>query len=294
MTNTARKFRRLSWHDPQAWDANGILKDGVTVSVPTYLVDAGAKMHEVHDAAQAVRSGKYNRPGWRPPLHQDAAALDARADAYQQYEERLTSAYLDARGDDPETGFGSSGSLDLQLGDVCTVKGSSDIGPQGSRGHIVVGPDGELCCKADHLRAGGSSDPRDAAMTRDARAALYRQYDEDISRQWAAPNAEAARRVAETASHTPPRPAPTINTYKVTLHRRGDDDDETADIYERVQAGSSGAAVGEAMKRNPGYEATEVETVDAMRRDSRSSHRQTMDQLYASYAEEVSGAWRRG
>lgn len=94
-TNMARKYRRLAWTDPEAWDEDGILKDGVAVSIPVSLADA--KMSEVYDAAQAVRDGRYNRPGWRPALKQDAAALDARAAAYREYEDRVTSAYKDAR-----------------------------------------------------------------------------------------------------------------------------------------------------------------------------------------------------
>jgi len=93
-TNATRKYRRLSWDDPAAWNDDGILKDGVVVSVPVSLADA--RMPEVFAAAQASRSGQYNRPGWRQALQQDAAAADARQLAYDQHRHYIENAY---RGD---------------------------------------------------------------------------------------------------------------------------------------------------------------------------------------------------
>jgi hypothetical protein len=124
--------------------------------------------------------GAGNRPGFRI-IKQDAAVVDQRASAYADYERRMTSAWKDARGGDPETGFGENGSLDLQLGDVCTVStGGGKFGPEGSRGHIKM-VNGELTCVADHFAAGGSEDSRDAALSKDE---AYRIYDENLVRQW--------------------------------------------------------------------------------------------------------------
>jgi hypothetical protein len=99
MTNTNRKYRRLSWTDPEAWGADGILKDGVAVSVPLSLADAS--MAEVAGAARAVRSGAYNRPGWRT-MHQDAAARDALQQARDDYELELTLAWTGKPNADPD------------------------------------------------------------------------------------------------------------------------------------------------------------------------------------------------
>ena len=155
-TNTARKYRRMAWDDPNAWDEHGILRDGITVSVPTYLIDANAKMSEVYDAARAPRSGAYNRPGFRRPLHQDAAALDARQLAYDQHRHYVENAWRDAdtdpdRDDKGVSGFGERGQSGPVEDMSCTVKGNP----------------------------GG-----DAAMTTDTRELAYQAYDEGVSRQW--------------------------------------------------------------------------------------------------------------
>lgn len=194
-TNTNRQYRRLEWSDPEAWNSDGILKDDVSVRLPMFMIDGKMKMADVHTAMQVVNSGRYNRPGFRSGLQQDAAAAaDARADAYLEYETRLTRAYKDARGDDPDVGFGENGSLDLQVGDVCTVStGGGKFGPEGSRGHVKM-VNGVLTCVADHLRAGGSEDPRDS-MT-DARTQAYLDYDRQVSLQWATGKGKPAIRDA--------------------------------------------------------------------------------------------------
>jgi hypothetical protein len=73
-------------------------------------------------------------------------------------------------------------------GDVCTVStGGGKYGPEGSRGRVKM-VNGVLTCVADHMRAGGSSDPRDAAITaRDHQrvmSELYARLDAETSQAW--------------------------------------------------------------------------------------------------------------
>jgi len=191
-TNTTKKYRHLAWTDPQAWDENGILKDGVSVRLPLFMLDQKWKMADVHNAAQAMQDHRYNKPGFRPALKQDAAAADARADAYLEYERRLTSAYKDAGGDDDDdpTGFGSSGSVDLVEGMTCTVSsnpsGDHRFGEEGDAGVMRNVPGYGLICVSNQVKA-------DALPARDGRShqqvmdELYRRLDAELSQAWRNP-----------------------------------------------------------------------------------------------------------
>lgn len=211
-TNNNKRVKRLSWDDPNAWGPDGILKDGVCVSLPVSLADA--KMGEVYQAARAMNDGRFNRPGWRPALHQDAAVADARQkvrDEYQNYENYITSAYRqndadrdrDDRGasgwgergtpnqqltgpiggDEPDDrdedveGFGERGQRGLMVeGATCTCKGSGDLGAEGDAG-IVRRVGGKLVCVSNR----NAGDARDGSTShKQVMDEAYARYDSEL------------------------------------------------------------------------------------------------------------------
>lgn len=179
--NTNRQYKRLAWTDPSAWDERGILRDGVTVNVPTYLIDAGAKMSEVYYAARATRSGAYNRPGFRRPLHQDAAALDERQQAHDAYLDYVENAWRDGPHSDHDRGIhgaGERGQGGPVEGMSCTVKGNPGgdhrFGEEGDAGTFRNVPGYGLICVSNQVKA-------DAAISKDE---AYRIYDAELREKW--------------------------------------------------------------------------------------------------------------
>jgi hypothetical protein len=125
-------------------------------------------------------------------LYATAAARDARARAYELYDQEIQQAWrnTDPRGRSFEsTGFGSSGPRGQSEGDACTIDGRS--------GHLkMVG--GQLQCVPDKIDAvplidsfghrPGFAFVNDAA-TREARARMYALKDVEYENAWRGPNA---------------------------------------------------------------------------------------------------------
>jgi hypothetical protein len=154
-----------------ACDDHGALRNGCTMRVPFQARDG------LSTTQLAVR---------------DAAARDARARAYELYDQEIQQAWrnTDPRGRSFEsTGFGSSGPRGQSEGDACTIDGRS--------GHLkMVG--GQLQCVPDKIDAvplidsfghrPGFAFVNDAA-TREARARMYALKDVEYENAWRGPNA---------------------------------------------------------------------------------------------------------
>ncbi len=75
----------------QALDANGVLRDGCTVRVPSYLRDSAHDRARLHDG---YGNSCFNRPGWRVS---DAAFNDARESARREYIDRMCKEYKNTK-----------------------------------------------------------------------------------------------------------------------------------------------------------------------------------------------------
>ncbi len=165
-----------------------VLEDGETLRIPVHLQDSAQeefrhKQRASRQATDASGSRDFHRAGFR------VASAYTDSDAVQQaraeYLDYVQNAYKlgDARGDDPDTGFGSNGSLDLQVGAACTVKqGGGRFGPEGARGTIQR-VDGRLVCVANSNNDAMSRDGLSHAQIMDRE---YRRYEEEQSRAWRA------------------------------------------------------------------------------------------------------------
>jgi hypothetical protein len=132
-----------------------VLADGETMRIPMSMVDSSAGRSRVLDGAM-------HRPGFR--VTNDAAMLDAKRQAYTDYENWLGNAWCDTA--NPPTGFGERGSIGAREGDECTLDGAP--------GHLHR-DGGRLVCVPDRRS-------RDA-MT-DARAAAYADYENWLRDAW--------------------------------------------------------------------------------------------------------------
>ncbi len=162
-----------------AFDANGMLKDGVTrVRVPIKMMDSAGGLldtasardliastddkHSVHDAAiQYVQARlRDRRPGFTR-----ATPASTRNVLYDSFDQAISQQWRA-----PPTGAGSRGPRGAQAGDVCTIDGWP--------GHLRS-VDGELKCVADKKRA--AADQADHHQMMDA---LYAERDHEVSEQW--------------------------------------------------------------------------------------------------------------
>jgi hypothetical protein len=151
--------------DAEATDANGIIKSGFSVRVPTYLLDhddwrrdmaehfrrpvtadaALVRLQAQHDALSALyRDGAATRDAARQEM------IDAHAGAWK------TDAV------DPNTGFGERPFRGQQPGDQCTINGAAGH-LQMVNGAIVCVPDGKRQDSAPTFDAAEGQRLKDAA-----------------------------------------------------------------------------------------------------------------------------------
>jgi hypothetical protein len=153
--------------DANPYDANGILKDGRSVTVPMMMRDAMRR--DIARNAASLDDGRMfdaslRRPGFR---HADSRTLDATERAYSDYENAQTNAW---RGADAEGGV---------EGALCTVKNAEYPEAFGSRGHLVrVG--NKLVCTPDRR----DDARRDALPVRDEREQTYAAYQSYAENAW--------------------------------------------------------------------------------------------------------------
>jgi hypothetical protein len=184
MTTINRKYRRLAWDDPAAWGEDGILKDGVAVRLPVSLADA--KMSEVHDAARAVRSRQYNKPGWRAALHQDAAAKDARQAAYDSYEFALTLAWkpnADPDDDDVDNNGTAPGTVVTQ---AFTLPADATM----DQVYSAYDQAAESAYKGKPVRDATPVHAADGRSHQQVMREVYKLRDQELSESWRNPTAE--------------------------------------------------------------------------------------------------------
>ena len=163
-----------------------ILNDGEILRVPLSMQDAATEDFRGRQrAARKVVDGSgesglgLHRPGFRTTGN-FAATRDERQQVRDEYETYITGAWRigDARGDDPQTGFGENGPLG-QVGTACTVRGGGGkYGVEGSPGTWRQIEGVGLVCVADDR---GTDD---AASVKDARERAYQMYDRELSQQW--------------------------------------------------------------------------------------------------------------
>jgi hypothetical protein len=112
----------ITTRDDDVFDDRGLLRDGKTYRVPLILRDADTLSPVQREvlADVAMRDAALHRPG--PRFCTDAAANDAKAQAYAESVEELTTAWQ-RKPVDSESGFGSGEFRGQQPGDVCTING---------------------------------------------------------------------------------------------------------------------------------------------------------------------------
>ena len=174
MTTRYRRRGRDVTED-EALDADGILRDGFSVSVPMTMRDSVQRA-----VAQNLHDGHGNRDmvGHRPGFIMDANANDARQRAYDEYDRAKATEYLgDARREGRE-------------GTICTVRNAQFPRAQGAPGHVRNG-----ICVPDNENLRDALPTHDANMTLDAIEARHQQrmsaeysaYDARVREMWRNP-----------------------------------------------------------------------------------------------------------
>jgi hypothetical protein len=138
-------------NDDDAFDENGILRDGHTVRVPLQMRDAMRRASNMRDGGHhRLERDPYarHRPGQR---FGDMAALDAKERAYREYEQRQCDAWK------------------AREGDLCTINGAP--------AHLNA----QLECVPDRREKPSRID---STPTNDARAEAYAAYDREMSNAW--------------------------------------------------------------------------------------------------------------
>ena len=136
----------------EAFDEDGLLRDGKRYRVPMITRDAAPRGFQRHGQVHDGRSGDPtagNRPGYRIVDTIDRAQ---RQQAYDAYHHDLVNAYKSSPhgfgGDPSVTGAGSHG----RAGDACTINGRA--------GHLKL-INGELQCVPDRQDAASLLDPKE-------------------------------------------------------------------------------------------------------------------------------------
>jgi hypothetical protein len=91
--------RYEDFHEDDAYDENGLLRDGHKIRVPLTMRDAMTPLQReiatqrarITDASGNCDGFAFSRPGYR--ILVDAAARDARETAYAEYLDDLTNAW---------------------------------------------------------------------------------------------------------------------------------------------------------------------------------------------------------
>jgi hypothetical protein len=176
---------RHQTNDDDAFDENGLLKDGRTVRVRMSLKDAMALRDRPRVTDAFGRS-----PGSRPGFLISDHGREAKAQAYLDYERELASRWRDQN---YPNGAGSSGPIGQQAGDLCSINGAAGV--------LRPGPDGRLVCIPNKQSFKGSNgndedepgpdDPEmaasDAATMRKHRSKMrdeYSRYDDELTNAW--------------------------------------------------------------------------------------------------------------
>ena len=164
--------------DDDAFDENGIIKDGRSIHTPMYLMDSTQRSIALHDG-----HGNRELVGHRPGhiVARDANdANDARDKANRLYDEQVSNAWR-------------TGGAEGREGTTCTVRNGEFSEYFGAPGHIVDGTctpdelidDGELR-DMQPLRDGLTLDVLEREhQQRVGRA--YQQYDEELRNAWRTP-----------------------------------------------------------------------------------------------------------
>jgi hypothetical protein len=193
--------------DDDAFDENGILRDGHRARYAMTMMDSGfddtqrAVARDAHERRVARRFGlsdgsALHRPGFRHNVND--IGLDARIEAHEQYCDELENSW---RG--PPTGASSSGHRGAQPDDSCTLNGRA--------GHLRW-IDGELKCIADRSILG-----EDCALSdREAAHAEHRHY---LENAWRSPDAGGV------ADHRPVRRADQMPTRDTVEQAYADHDE---------------------------------------------------------------------
>jgi hypothetical protein len=189
-----KQLQKIDWENDDNWlivkDGTRILKvlkDGCKVSTSMMAMDAANATHQqaMFDATERQRSRNFGlkdaadlrRPGFR--FQTDAAGRDARARAYQDYENSQVEAWRS-----PPTGAGSSGPRrGQQTGDSCTTDGRA--------GHLRV-VDGELRCIPDGPVWGSDG------TVMDERQLAYEDYERTLINSWRNPDADVSDRSVQS------------------------------------------------------------------------------------------------
>jgi len=183
----AQTYRRDA-NDDDDFDERGILEDGRRLHVPLMMMDGvddplqRAVMRDTVERQRARRFGlkdsaDLTRPGFR--FQTDAAGRDARARAYQDYENSQVEAWRS-----PPTGAGSSGPRrGQQTVDSCTTDGRA--------GHLRV-VDGELRCIPDGPVWGSDG------TVMDERQLAYEDFEHTLINSWRNPDADVSDRSVQS------------------------------------------------------------------------------------------------
>jgi hypothetical protein len=163
-----------------AYDDDGILKDGRTVRVSMQMRDA-TMMHRANSVTDGTGDSLgLHRPGYR--VIGDTVARDAKANALRDYEKRLTSAWRDDNGDPDDdgddNGVGSIEFMGAQEGDLCTVRNAQYPLSFGSPGHIRNG----ICTPDSPRRSRSAADP--ASDSANERRRALADYDRTLREAW--------------------------------------------------------------------------------------------------------------
>jgi len=160
---TRRTYQRHDIDDEDAYDENGILKDGHALVVPLRMMDAMQKDIHEHFSGAKITDGAFHKPGFRV-----SATVTRDRSIYDSYDAEVASAYKNVGAVESEV-------RGQREGDSCTVKSGQGLyGPEGSPGHLQM-VEGELVCVAD-------SKLSDAM--RDEREATYQAYQNRIQNAW--------------------------------------------------------------------------------------------------------------
>jgi hypothetical protein len=177
--------------DDDAFDENGLLRDGRHVTVPLFMKDSGkpnpdlTPAQKVAAAVAATRDAmntfdaSMHRPGFRygtpAATHTaDSAAITARDAAYSSYDRRQSDAWRGKTKDAPPDEGGYSAD-DHSEGDQCMTS-------NGEAGTLQASDDDDnwLICVAND--GGGTGDSKKTPQQ--IRDAAYESYDTDITNAW--------------------------------------------------------------------------------------------------------------
>jgi len=162
-----------------AFDDRGVLKNGITVSVPKALRDSLSDTQRAAVKRAARVTDGFGNPAGRRPGHafaaKDQKARDMKRKLYDAYDFSVSNRWRnqDANPDLDEF-FASNG--DFVEGAVCTVSGAEYPGDYGSPGHIRGG-----VCVPDRI---GQLDGRSLVNDQAARRKAYADHDRYLENAW--------------------------------------------------------------------------------------------------------------